>query len=125
MSSTASFSTYDVAVPVLTRGLQTFDHVLRKAEAYAKANGLDADAVFPQARLVEDQNPLVFQVQNATKTIRNYVIHLTGDTTIAPFEDKEATFADLHSRIKAAQALLQKVTPDVANERGESQTVTL
>lgn len=119
----STFSVYDVAVPVLTRGLQTFDHVLHKAEAHAKANGIDADAVYPSARLVADQQPLVFQVQNATKTVRNYVIHLTGED-IAPFEDNEKTFADLHARIQAGLALLKKVTPAVANERAESQSAT-
>ncbi|OAA60213.1 helix-turn-helix-domain containing protein type [Niveomyces insectorum RCEF 264] len=123
MSSIASFSTYDVAVPVLTRGLQTLDHVLHKAEAYAKEKGLEVDAVFPQARLIEDQNPLVFQVQNATKTVRNYVNHLTGQE-VAAFEDNEKTFADLHARIQVALELLKKVTPDVANSRGESQSTT-
>ncbi|KIH90982.1 helix-turn-helix-domain containing protein type [Sporothrix brasiliensis 5110] len=119
----STFSTYDIAVPVLTRGLQTFDHILHKAEAHAKANGIDADSVYPSARLVVDQNPLVFQVQNATKTVRNYVIHLTGED-IAPFVDNEKTIADLHTRIKAGLALLKKVTPDVANGRAESQSAT-
>ncbi|KAL1895955.1 hypothetical protein Sste5346_005054 [Sporothrix stenoceras] len=119
----STFSVYDVAVPVLTRGLQTFGHVLNKAEAYAKANGTDADAVYPSARLIADQLPLVFQVQNATKTVRNYVIHLTGED-IAPFEDNEKTIADLHARIQAALALLKKVTPDVASKRAVSETAT-
>ncbi|CAK7210584.1 hypothetical protein SBRCBS47491_000822 [Sporothrix bragantina] len=119
----STFTTYELAVPVLTRGLLTFDHILRKAEAYAKANGIDADAVYPSARLVADQLPLVFQVQNATKTVRNYVITLTGED-IPTFEDNEKTIADLHARIQSALALLKKLTPDVANERGDSQSST-
>ncbi|CAK7223875.1 hypothetical protein SEUCBS140593_005381 [Sporothrix eucalyptigena] len=119
----STFTTYDLAVPVLTRGLLTFDHILHKAEAHAKANGIDADAVYPTARLIIDQHPLIFQVQNATKTVRNYVITLTGED-IPAFEDDEKTIADLHTRIQQALALLKKVTPEVANKRAETESST-
>ena len=120
----STYSAYDVAVPVFTRGLKTFDHVLNKAEAYAKEKGIDANADFVQARLIEDQLPLVFQVQVASKTVRNYVVHLTGEE-VPVFDDNEKTFADLHARIKATLELLEKVTPEVANKRAESESASL
>ncbi len=110
---------YNVAIPIFTRGLKAFDHILTKAEEFAAEKGLVADAVFPGARLVEDQQPLVFQVQNATRTIRANVDRLTGVET-EPFEDTEKTFADLHRRIRAARELLDTVDPDVANSRGHA-----
>jgi hypothetical protein len=98
----------DVVVPTFTNGLKTLDHIITKAEEYAKAKGIDADAVFPGARLIEDQNPFIFQVQNATKTVKVTLGRLTGvDST--PFEDNQVTIADLHKRVQEAIELLSSV----------------
>lgn len=108
---------YDIAIPTFARGLKTLDHILRKGEEHAAENGLSADAVFFSARLIDDQKPLAFQVQNATRTVRVNVDRLTGVTT-APFDDNETNFEDLHRRIAAAVELLNTVDPAVANSRG-------
>jgi hypothetical protein len=83
----------DVVVPTFTKGLKTLDHILTKAEECAKEKGIDANAVFPAARLIEDQNPLTFQVQNVTKTVKVTLGRLTGVQS-RPFEDKRR-----HSKI--------------------------
>jgi hypothetical protein len=110
---------YEYAIPVFTRGLKTLDHILDRAEDFAKEKGLDVDAVFPGARLIEDQNPLVFQIQNATKAIKVNHDRLIGVDS-EPFESKEKTFADLHARIQAARQLLETIDRGVANSRGDA-----
>lgn len=100
----------DVVVPTFTQGLKTLDHIITKAEEYAKSKGLDANEVFPGARLIEDQNPLTFQVQNATKIVKITLDRLTGVPS-QPFEDRENTIEDLHKRIGLALELLKKITP--------------
>ncbi|EFX04981.1 helix-turn-helix-domain containing protein type [Grosmannia clavigera kw1407] len=117
----SSITLYDVAVPTFTRGLKTLDHILTKAEEYAKEKGIDADAEFIQARLIEDQFPLLFQVQNSTRNVKTYVDHLTGNIS-EPFTNSEKTFAELHTRISATLELLKTVKPDVANARGGTNT---
>ncbi|KNB12534.1 hypothetical protein FOXG_12117 [Fusarium oxysporum f. sp. lycopersici 4287] len=109
-------SLYDLIIPTFIKGLQTFDHVLTKAEQYAKEKGLNADEVFPQARLVDDQLPLVFQVQNATKAVQVTIGRLTG---VEPtfFQDNEKTIADLHSRIQKALEAVKSVKPEDVNSR--------
>ncbi|KAL5590457.1 hypothetical protein FOBRF1_014014 [Fusarium oxysporum] len=109
-------SLYDLIIPTFIKGLQTFDHVLTKAEQYAKEKGLNADEVFPQARLVDDQLPLVFQVQNATKAVQVTIGRLTG---VEPtfFQDNEKTIADLHARIQKALEAVKSVKPEDVNSR--------
>ncbi|KAF4951559.1 hypothetical protein FGADI_7334 [Fusarium gaditjirri] len=109
-------SLYDLIIPTFIKGLQTFDHVLTRAEQYAKENGLNADEVFPQARLIDDQNPLVFQVQTATKIVQTTIGRLTGvEPTL--FEDNEKTIADLHARIQKALEVAKSVKPEDVNSR--------
>ncbi|KAK3379688.1 helix-turn-helix-domain-containing protein type [Lasiosphaeria ovina] len=118
MSTPLTISIYDVAVPTFTNGLRALAHILRQAEAFAEREGLDVDSAFAQARLVADQNPLIFQVQNATKTVRANVDRLAaGGAASEPFADTEQTFADLHARIRAALDLVRGVEPAVANAR--------
>ncbi|KAF5601782.1 hypothetical protein FPANT_1646 [Fusarium pseudoanthophilum] len=109
-------SLYDLIIPTFIKGLQTFDHVLTKAEQYAKEKGLNADEVYPQARLVEDQLPLVFQVQTATRAVQTTIGRLTG---VEPtfFEDNEKTIADLHARIQKALEAVKGVKPEDVNSR--------
>ncbi|RFU29835.1 hypothetical protein B7463_g6508, partial [Scytalidium lignicola] len=115
----ASVSIYDVIIPTFTKGLKTLDHILTKAEQFAKEKGLDVNTAFFDARIVEDQNPLVFQIQNATKTVKVTLSRL-GIASQA-FVDKEKTFADLHSRIQEALNLLQSVDPAVVNARADEE----
>ncbi|KAF9768351.1 hypothetical protein IL306_014368 [Fusarium sp. DS 682] len=112
-------SLYDLIIPTFIKGLQTFDHVLTKAEEYAKEKGLNADEVFPQAKLVDDQLPLVFQVQNTTKVLQITVGRLTG---VEPtfFENNEKTIADLHARLQKALELVKSIKPEDVNSREDA-----
>ncbi|KXH60272.1 hypothetical protein CSAL01_03092 [Colletotrichum salicis] len=115
----ASVTVYDAVIPTLTKGLKTFDHILTKAEEHAKVNNVDANT-YPEARLVEDQLPLTFQVQNATKTVKTNISRLTG-VDLEPYENTENTIADLHKRIKDALELLGQVDAATVNAKADSQ----
>ncbi|KAF7551264.1 hypothetical protein G7Z17_g5118 [Cylindrodendrum hubeiense] len=115
----AGLPLYDAVVPTLIKGLTTFDHVLTKAEEYAKENNKDVNE-FTQARLVEDQLPFAFQVQNASKAAQVAIGRLTG-TEPAFFENTEKTFEDLHKRIQKTLEELKAVDPAVVNSRAGEQ----
>lgn len=103
-------------MPIFTNGLKALSHILDQAESFAEENRLDANSIYPEARLVADQLPLVFQIQNATKTIRVNVDRLTGVDS-KPFQDTERTFEDLQARIRAAAALLETVDAGIVKPR--------
>ncbi|OLN96801.1 hypothetical protein CCHL11_02285 [Colletotrichum chlorophyti] len=115
----ASVTVYDAVIPTFINGLKTFDHILTKAEEHAKANGVDVNS-YPEARLVEDQLPLTFQVQNATKTVKTNIGRLTG-VDLEPFENKEKTVEDLHKRIQETLELLSNVDAAAVNAKAEAE----
>jgi hypothetical protein len=112
----SSFTLYDAVIPLFTKGLKTFDHILTKAEESAKEQGLNANAEYPEARLIEDQKPLIFQVQIAAKTVKTNIERLTGVES-APLEDDEKTFEDLHAKIHATLDLLKNIDRELVNSR--------
>lgn len=95
-----------IVIPTFTSGLKTLSHILTRAEEFAAAQKIDPQTL-PAARLIADQLPLTFQVQNVTKTIVTTLSRFGVPAT--PFEDKESSFADLHARIKVALELLGSV----------------
>ncbi|KAF4997480.1 hypothetical protein FGRMN_3844 [Fusarium graminum] len=112
-------SLYDLIIPTFQQGLRTYDHVLSQAEEYAKEKGLNADETFPQAKLIDDQLPLTFQVQTATKIVLVSIGRLTGvDPT--PFEDNEKTIADLRARIQKTLEIVGDVKPEDVNAREDT-----
>ena len=119
----SQISIYDVVIPTFTGGLKTLDHILTKAQEFAKEKGLDADAVYPTARLIDDQLPLIFQVQNATRTVKTSIDRLTGRDS-APFENTEKTFDDLHARVRAALEFAEAASADELNAGGD-RTISL
>ncbi|KAK7420581.1 hypothetical protein QQZ08_010340 [Neonectria magnoliae] len=111
----ASLQLYDTIVPTLIKGLTTFDHVLSKAEEYAKEKNQDVNA-FASARLIEDQLPLSFQVQNATKAVQVAIGRLTG-TEPTFFENNEKTVDDLRKRIKKTLDEVNAIDAAAVNAR--------
>ncbi|KAF3763166.1 hypothetical protein M406DRAFT_323020, partial [Cryphonectria parasitica EP155] len=116
-------SVYDTVAPLFLSGLQTYDHILAQAEAYAKEKGVDVDATFFEARLVDDMLPLKFQVQNTTSLAQINIGRLIGED-ITPFEKDEKTVADLRKRVQKTLELLKNI--DAAKAAGkEEATVDL
>lgn len=111
-------ATYDFVVPIFVKGLTTYDHILSKAESYAKDKGVDVDATFFEARLVEDQLPLNFQVQNTAKIAQINLGRLTGQE-ITPFEADEKTVAGLRKVVQKTLELLKSADASKAAGREE------
>jgi len=103
---------YEASIPLFLKGMETLGSILDKAAAHAKEKGLDADADYPGARLVEDMLPLSFQIQIASNTAKKTVARLTGEDTVGPWEDNEKTMAELKARVDKTIDLLKSVKPD-------------
>jgi uncharacterized protein len=115
---TSTFTLYDATIPTFVKGLKAFQHILTKAEEFAEEKGLEANSIFPEARLIDDQLPFTFQVQNATRTVLVNLGRLTG-VEPTPFENKEKTIQELHKRIRDTLDLLAAVDASQVNSRGE------
>jgi hypothetical protein len=106
----------EIVIKTFYKGLRTLDHFLTVAETHAQARDMDADDVYPDARLADDMLPFTFQVQNATTTVRKTLSRAAlMRTQIWP--DTERTMADLHNRIEMALDLLNTVQPKQINNR--------
>lgn len=115
-------SLYDYYVPVLLRGLSALSKILDKAEAHAKAKGIDP-AVFLSARLYPDMFPLTRQVQIACDTARRGAIRLAGGEPPS-VPDTETSFDELRARI--AQTIdAVRALPEAAFDGAEDRSLTL
>lgn len=113
-------SVYEIVVPLFISGLETYDHILEQAEVYAKEKSLDVDATFFEARLVEDQLPLKFQVQNTTSLAQINLGRLIGED-ITPFEKDEKTVADLRKRVQKTIEFLKAADASKATGKETSE----
>ncbi|KAB5511335.1 hypothetical protein GE09DRAFT_1165348 [Coniochaeta sp. 2T2.1] len=104
----ATLTLSQLILPTFTKGLKTLDHILTRAEQHAASKGLDPDAEYPDTRLIDDMNPLTFQVQTTTKAVRVTLSRCLGQDLEA-WRDEEKTIADLHKRVGLALMLLEGV----------------
>ncbi|MEQ8208129.1 MAG: DUF1993 domain-containing protein [Woeseia sp.] len=113
-----SISVYDQTVGAMSRMLLNLDAIIGKAEAYAEENSIDPNALL-QARLFPNMLNLISQVRIATDIGKGAAARLSG-SDVPVWEDKEATFADLHARIRQALDYFATFKPeqfDGAEER--------
>lgn len=109
---------YEVSVPVFLRGLNNLRDVLKKGEAFASAQGRDADELL-QVKLAEDMFPLVRQVQIACDAAKNGSARLAG-VELPSHPDTEASFDELYARIEKVESFvkgLDKAAFDDAAQR--------
>lgn len=119
---TMSLSMYELTVPVFVRGLENLSTVLKKGEAFAKANGI-SEADFVTARLAEDMFPLTRQVQIASDAAKGAGARLSG-AEVPSFADTETTFAELQERIAKTIGFLKSVDAQ-GFEGSEAKSVEL
>ena len=91
---------YDQTIAVMSRALLNLDAIVSKAEAYAKERKIEP-TVLVQARLYPDMLPFVAQIRIATDTAKGAAARLAG-TELPSWPDEEASFADVHARIRKA-----------------------
>jgi hypothetical protein len=102
-----STSLYDLTVPLFLRGFGVMSTLLAKGEAYAAEKGIDP-AELLNARLIEDMQTLIYQVQRASDTAKFTVVRV-GDIENVAWADEETSFAELQARIAKTVAFLQAV----------------
>ena len=117
-----ALSVYEASVPGYQRMLSNLSHMLDKAEAYARENGIDL-ATLAEARLAPDMRPLTAQVQMASDSAKGGAARLAG---VEPpsFPDVETTFPELKDRIARTIAFLDTIKPEQL-EGAETRTIEM
>ena len=103
-----SVSLYEISIPTYRRGLQNLSSFLDKAEAHARANGVEL-STYTEARLAPDMHPFTRQVQIASDAAKGGAARLAGIEAPA-MPDTETTFPQLKARIAKTIAFLDTIT---------------
>lgn len=109
-------------VPAVARSLRALRGILQKAEAHARAKGIE-DAVFLQDRLYPDMLPFWRQVTVACDHAKGLAARLAGQE-VPRMEDNETTFAELVDRVERTLAFVEGI-PEAAFEGAEARTITM
>ena len=117
-----SVSLYDISIPTYRRGLLNLASFLDKAEAHAKAGGVDL-ATYTEARLAPDMHPFTRQVQMASDAAKGGAARLAGVEAPA-MAVTETTLAQLKDRITKTVAFLDTVSKAAVDAR-HSATIDL
>ncbi|MGH8166266.1 MAG: DUF1993 domain-containing protein [Woeseiaceae bacterium] len=104
-----AISEFDLTVSALSRALLNLDLIVSKAEAYVQEKNIEPQALI-QARLYPDMLPFVANVRIATDTAKGAAARLSG-TNMPSWPDDEATFEDIHGRIRKALDYLATFKP--------------
>ena len=117
-----TISMYEASIPVFIRMLKNLAAILAKGAAYAEAKKIEP-AVLVNSRLFPDMFPLARQVQIASDAAKGCGARLAGREP-PKFEDNEATFPELLTRIDKSIAYLETLKPEQING-SEQRTITL
>jgi len=117
-----ALSLQQFTVPLFLKTLGNLSTILDKAAAFAEEKKIDPKVLLGY-RLAPDMFTLTSQVQNATDHARRAVARLAGME--APvYEDKEASFPELKTRIEKTLAFLQSVKP-AQMEGGDTREIKM
>jgi hypothetical protein len=105
-----AISVFDQTVSAISRMLLNLDAIVSRAELYAEEKKIDP-AVLIQARLYPDMLPFVSHIRIATDTAKGAAARLSG-TEMPKWADDEASFEDIHARIRKAVNYLATFKPD-------------
>lgn len=115
-------SMYQASVPIFARSLDALSNILDKAAAQAVARKFEP-AVILGARLFPDMFPFVRQVQTACDFAKNTPARLAGLEPVK-FEDTEASFEQLMTRVARTLELVQSFKPEQI-DGSEDRDITL
>lgn len=118
-----ALSLYDVSIPGYVNLLKTLTALLEKAEAHAKANGVDPQT-YLAARIAPDMHPLTNQIQLASDAAKGGAARLAG---IAPpsMPDTETTWAEVKARVAKTLAFVQSVDRAAIDGGDENRVIEL
>jgi len=112
-------SLYDASIPGYVLMLKNLAAILKKAEAHAKATGVDP-ATYLAQRLAPDMGTFTSQVQLASDAAKGGAARLAG-VTPPSFPDTETTWAEVKDRIAKTVAFLETV--DRAKVDGDPERI--
>jgi len=112
-------SLYDASIPGYVLMLKNLAAILEKAEAHAKATGVDP-ATYLAQRLAPDMGTFTSQVQLASDAAKGGAARLAG-VTPPSFPDTETTWAEVKDRIAKTVAFLETV--DRAKVDGDPERI--
>ena len=115
------FTMSQSALPVFINGLNALSGILDKAIEFAAAKKID-DSVLLQMRLSPDQFPLVRQIQIMTDSAKNGSARVVG-VEAPKHADKEASFAELKTRIAETITFLETIDENAFNAGADKQIV--
>jgi hypothetical protein len=104
-----AISMYQMSVPLFLKMLGNLSAILEKGAAFAEAKKVDP-AVLLGYRLAPDMLNLTRQVQIASDHAKRACARLAG-VEAPPYEDNEASFADLKARIDKTVAFIKTLEP--------------
>ncbi|RDW87446.1 hypothetical protein BP5796_03140 [Coleophoma crateriformis] len=110
-------SLYDVTIPVFIQQLKTLAHLLSAGSAH-----VTSEETLLNTRLIEDMQPLSYQIQRVSDTAKGLVTRV-GKKENVVWEDNEQTMAQLHERIAKTIAYLEKVEPTAFDGTEEEEVV--
>lgn len=116
-----SLSLYDVSVPVFIRTLGSMSAFLEKGRAFAEEKGMPHQELL-EARLFPDMAPLTAQIQRASDAAKFVAVRVAQVQNVG-FEDTEASFAELQTRIARTVEFLKAVPANSMDGREEAEVV--
>ena len=117
-----TISMYEASIPVFIRMLKNLAAILAKGATYAEAKKIEP-TVLINSRLYPDMFPMARQVQIASDAAKGCGARLAGREP-PKFEDNEATFPELLTRIDKTITYLETLKPEQING-SEQRTITL
>jgi len=105
-----SITIYDQVITPISRMLINLDAIIDKAEIYAEEKKIEP-ATLIQARLFPNMLTFVYQIFIATDTAKGAAARLSG-TTVPSWPDDEASFAEIHARIRKTIDFLATFKPE-------------
>ena len=101
------------------RALATCEHLLAKGEAFATDKGL-APGVILDWKLVDDMNPLRFQLMVVVNFVRNWPARVAGLELPAELDSEATDLSGFHTAIADARAWLANLKAEQIDGRGET-----
>jgi len=117
-----AYSLFDASIPVYLHMLKNLAAILEKAEAHARANGVDPQS-YLEARLAPDMHPLTNQIQLASDAAKSGAARLAG-VTAPSFPDTETTWEEVKARVAKTIAFVEQIKREQLEGR-EDATVEL
>jgi hypothetical protein len=116
-----SLSMYESSIPVLIRNLNNLSAFMAKGANYASEKDIDG-SVLVNARLFPNMRPLASQIQIACDVSKGAAARLSG-IEAPSFEDNEASFEELQTRISNTVKFLESVPADRIDGTEEKEII--